>query len=107
MNSEVPRATIPVTIALIRRSSWLVKMVRIPPNTAKAKATMQAPWRMSCASLLTLMKKEIRNTTPTMEPMVCLSLFLLTMAARPPITAMIKEATERKFCTFANILFLN
>jgi hypothetical protein len=53
------------------------------------------------------MKKEIRKTTATIAATVCLSLCALSMAAMPPITAMMNETTEMRFLTCPNLLCLS
>ncbi|MEJ2725588.1 MAG: hypothetical protein P8175_13275 [Deltaproteobacteria bacterium] len=81
----------PVTIAAVRLLSSLLKILTNPLSTDRANAAMQVILRNTRASLLTLIKKEIRKATATIEAVVCLSLSLIKIVANAPITAMAKE----------------
>lgn len=107
ISNDVPRDTIPVMVAATRVSSWLLRIVTIPPVTAIANAIRQAAWNITLASLLTRRKNAIKNTIPTIEPMVCLSRCLLNMADRPPRTAIIKDtiAIKSRICISPNVFW--
>ena len=97
---EVPKETIPATIAPFRLLSSLLKMATIPPKTEIANAIAHAILRNSSWSFLTLIKNEIKKATPTIEAIVCLSRSLMNIEAKAPMTAIIKEIIEISSCTF-------